>query len=99
MEIFKSRQDAYFKVSKKAKGVILTQVWNLCGLTRKHVIKRFSKPFLSAAQKRFCTRNKPNFKHPNSLLKKSLKLGELLINPLSPPLKKKEKTDKNNSHF
>jgi hypothetical protein len=26
MEIFKSRQDAYFKVSKKAKGVILTQV-------------------------------------------------------------------------
>jgi hypothetical protein len=33
MEILKSQQDAYFKTSKKAKGITLTQVCNLCGLT------------------------------------------------------------------
>jgi hypothetical protein len=40
MEILKSRQDAYFKTSKKGKGIILTQGLQIMRLTRKR-IKRF----------------------------------------------------------
>lgn len=69
MKILKSQQDAYFKASKKEKGVILTNLCGLCRLTRKHVIKRLAKPFLSLSDKKNSQKKKRRFKYPQSLIK------------------------------
>jgi len=47
MEIIRLEQDNYYKASKKQKGSILDRICQTCHLTRKHVIKRLSKPILS----------------------------------------------------
>jgi hypothetical protein len=69
MEILKSQQDAYFKASKKEKGRILDKLHDLCHLTRKHIIKRLAKPFISHHDKKNLPKKKRRFKYSMTLIK------------------------------
>jgi hypothetical protein len=68
MEILKSQCDSYFKASKKEKGRILNELCKLCRLTRKHVIKRLAKPFVSAFDKKSLPKKKRTPKYSRALI-------------------------------
>ena len=86
MEILKSQQDAYFKASKKEKGGILTKLCELCHLTRKHVIKRLAKPFVSASDKKNLPKRKRTFKYSPALFKLVEKIWKTWGCPCGPKL-------------
>ena len=87
MEILKSHQDAYFKASKKEKGHILNRLCELCRLTRKHVIKRLAKPFVSAADKKMLPKKKRRLKYSNYLISLIAKVWGVWNYPCGPKLK------------
>ena len=86
MEILKSQQDAYFKASKKEKGRILNELCKLCHLTRKHVIKRLAKPFVSAFDKKRLPKKKRRLKYSQTLLKLVAQVWKAFNYPCGPKL-------------
>jgi len=87
MEILKSQQDAYFKASKKEKGAILSKLCTLCRLTRKHVIKRLAKPFISASEKKNLPKKKRTLKYSRALFKLVALVWKNFNYPCGPKLK------------
>jgi len=86
MEILKSQRDAYFKASKKEKGLILNELCKLCHLTRKHVIKRLAKPFVSAFDKKCLPKKKRRLKYSQALLKLVAQIWKAFNYPCGPKL-------------
>ena len=87
MEILKSQQDAYFKASKKEKGRILNRLCDLCRLTRKHIIKRLAKPFISLSDKKLSPKKKRRLKYPQSLIKLIAQVWKAWNYPCGPKFK------------